>query len=148
MRNVHPLLRHRRVRAAKARERYLAFGQKLHPRVAFGHAGEHEAVDRFRPDQITDGLGRVTIAAGDEDLMPALSRCGHQELQELQHDRVIGAKVGVRDRIGDPVGPARAQAGGSGVGLVAQLLDRGEDPVPGSGAEPATTADDVGNGLP
>jgi hypothetical protein len=146
--NVHPLLRHRRVGAAKARERDLAFGQELHPRVAFGHPGEHETVDRFRPDHITDSLSRVTIAAGYQDLVPALSRCGHQEVEEFQHDRVIRAKLGVRDRVGDPVGPARAQAGGSRMGLVVQLLDRGQDPVPGSGTEPATTVDDVGNGLP
>ena len=110
--------------------------------------GEHETVDRFRPDQITDGLSRVTIAAGYQDLVPALSRCGHQEVEEFQHDRVIRAKLGIRDRVADPVGPARAQAGGSCMGSVVQLLDRGQDPVPGSSAEPATTVDDVGNGLP
>ena len=50
-------------------------------------------------------------AGGDEYLMTALAGRGDEELEELQHDSVVRVQLGVRYRVGDPVGTAGAQAG-------------------------------------
>src|SRR5205814_4892899 len=141
-----PVLGQRRVDATEAGERYLALGQVPDPRIVFGDAGEHEAVDGSRPDQIGDPV--EWPAGGDEYLMTALAGRGDEELEELQHDSVVRAQLGVRYRVGDPVGTAGAQADRGRVRLVAELLDHGQYPDPGAVGEPAATAYDVGDGLP
>ena len=146
--DVDPVLRQPGAGPAEARERHPGLGQQHHPRVVGLQLGEQEGVHRPAGDQAAYLVEGVPVRDGYQHAVALAGARFGQRLEELLHDVVAGQQLDARQDVGELPGPARAQAPGAVVRLVAQGRHRLQHPGPGGLADPAAAVEHVGDGLP
>ena len=131
---------------AEADERHAEPLQQLGPGIARFELGQHERVDAAVRDQAADVVPRIFRLGNDQDSEVLGGGGGEQRLQERHHDQIGRLELDRRHQVGQPHRPPGPHAAGPLMRLVAELLDRFQDPDPGRLANPPGAVQHVRHG--